>query len=155
MCMTLPRFFCSCMRTSFLLLCIHTFSHSATFYLHLHTFFSLFFGASARSSHYIRSGTHCRHIITARVGLRPGTTFSTLCVCDVFQAFSKLVHEPVGGNLCQYCCYRGLRVASFLPDTYRLDREEERAEFTRVYSSGELWICKPTGANQVRGLCTS
>ena len=73
----------------------------------------------------------------------------------MFQAFSKLVHEPVGVNLCQYCCYRGLRVASFLPDTYRLDREEERAEFTRVYSSGELWICKPTGANQVRGLCTS
>ncbi|CAI8024141.1 Protein polyglycylase TTLL10 [Geodia barretti] len=47
---------------------------------------------------------------------------------------------------------RGLRVASFLPDTYRLDREEERAEFTRVYSSGELWICKPTGANQGKGI---
>ena len=40
-------------------------------------------------------------------------------------------------------------MASFLPETYRLDREDERSEFTRVYTSGELWICKPTGANQV------
>ena len=45
---------------------------------------------------------------------------------------------------------RGTRVSSFLPETYRLDKEDEKSEFIEVYSSGELWICKPTGANQVQ-----
>ena len=40
-------------------------------------------------------------------------------------------------------------MSSFLPETYRLDKEDERSEFMKVYSSGDLWICKPTGANQV------
>ena len=44
---------------------------------------------------------------------------------------------------------RGTRVSSFLPETYRLDKEDERSEFIGVYCSGDLWICKPTGANQV------
>ena len=46
---------------------------------------------------------------------------------------------------------RGARVNSFLPETYRLDKADERSEFTKIYCSDELWICKPTGANQVRG----
>lgn len=45
--------------------------------------------------------------------------------------------------------YRGTKVSTFLPETYRLDRDNERTEFNKVYSSGDVWICKPTGANQV------
>ena len=45
---------------------------------------------------------------------------------------------------------RGARVSSFLPETYRLDKEDEKSEFIGAYCSGDLWICKPTGANQVQ-----
>ena len=44
---------------------------------------------------------------------------------------------------------RDTRVSSFLPETYCLDKEDERSKFIGVYCSGDLWICKPTGANQV------
>ena len=46
---------------------------------------------------------------------------------------------------------RGVKPSSFLPETYRLDKDNELSEFNRVYCCGDLWICKPTGANQVAG----
>lgn len=59
------------------------------------------------------------------------------------------------------------KLDSFVPETYRMDVANERQEFLKSFqgmwirlstvrcqliesiSEGELWICKPTGANQV------
>ncbi|XP_003385337.1 PREDICTED: protein polyglycylase TTLL10-like [Amphimedon queenslandica] len=45
-----------------------------------------------------------------------------------------------------------LPVHQIIPETYRLDIQSEREEFFKIYVEDELWICKPTGANQGKGI---
>lgn len=45
-----------------------------------------------------------------------------------------------------------LRMDSFVPQTYRMDVPNEKEEFLRNYKEADLWICKPTGANQGKGI---
>ncbi|XP_069466185.1 inactive polyglycylase TTLL10 [Ambystoma mexicanum] len=47
---------------------------------------------------------------------------------------------------------RILRIEEFFPETFRLDLREERDIFLTFYKDGQLWICKPTGMNQGRGI---
>lgn len=41
---------------------------------------------------------------------------------------------------------------TFIPQTYRLDIREERADFFNSYTDGEVWISKPTAANRGIGI---
>jgi len=43
-------------------------------------------------------------------------------------------------------------LSDFFMETYILKNQEERKEFTRIYKSGELWISKPSGRNQGKGI---
>jgi hypothetical protein len=45
-----------------------------------------------------------------------------------------------------------LVVDDIIPLTYRLDIASEREEFFQNYKDGDQWICKPTGANQGKGI---
>ncbi|OWF40312.1 Protein polyglycylase TTLL10 [Mizuhopecten yessoensis] len=45
-----------------------------------------------------------------------------------------------------------LRFTDFVPETYRLDEAKDKEEFLKMYQDGELWICKPTGLNQGKGI---
>jgi len=50
---------------------------------------------------------------------------------------------------------RKCRVANyqdFFPETYRLDVKDDRENFFKVYKPGEIWISKPTGMNQGKGI---
>ncbi|XP_069097205.1 inactive polyglycylase TTLL10 [Pleurodeles waltl] len=47
---------------------------------------------------------------------------------------------------------RILRLEDFFPETFRLDLKEERNAFLAFYKDPQLWICKPTGMNQGRGI---
>ncbi|XP_064611036.1 uncharacterized protein LOC135475177 [Liolophura sinensis] len=45
-----------------------------------------------------------------------------------------------------------LRMNDFVPETYRLDEKNDRETFLNTYKEGEIWICKPTGLNQGKGI---
>ncbi|XP_041378081.1 uncharacterized protein LOC121390355 [Gigantopelta aegis] len=45
-----------------------------------------------------------------------------------------------------------LKMAEFVPETYRLDSTTDREAFLQVYQDDETWICKPTGMNQGKGI---
>ncbi|XP_069113097.1 protein polyglycylase TTLL10-like [Argopecten irradians] len=45
-----------------------------------------------------------------------------------------------------------LRFTDFVPETYRLDEAKDKEEFLKIYKEGEMWICKPTGLNQGKGI---
>ncbi|CAH1775899.1 unnamed protein product [Owenia fusiformis] len=45
-----------------------------------------------------------------------------------------------------------LKMNSFVPETYKLDRKADVEAFIETYKEGEIWICKPTGANQGKGI---
>ncbi|XP_060115578.1 inactive polyglycylase TTLL10 [Heteronotia binoei] len=45
-----------------------------------------------------------------------------------------------------------LRMEEFFPETFRLDTKDERELFFEVYREPHIWICKPTGWNQGRGI---
>ncbi|XP_043919526.1 inactive polyglycylase TTLL10 [Protopterus annectens] len=45
-----------------------------------------------------------------------------------------------------------LKLEDFFPETYRMDIKEERQYFFAIYKEKQLWICKPTGLNQGRGI---
>lgn len=45
-----------------------------------------------------------------------------------------------------------LKFCDFFPETYRLDEKSNKDIFLDVYKDGELWICKPTGLNQGKGI---
>ncbi|XP_060074417.1 tubulin glycylase 3A-like [Ylistrum balloti] len=45
-----------------------------------------------------------------------------------------------------------LRFSDFVPETYRLDEAKDKEEFLKIYQEGEMWICKPTGLNQGKGI---
>ncbi|XP_033764220.1 protein polyglycylase TTLL10-like isoform X2 [Pecten maximus] len=45
-----------------------------------------------------------------------------------------------------------LRFTDFVPETYRLDEAKDKEEFLKIYQDGEMWICKPTGLNQGKGI---
>ncbi|CAG5125033.1 unnamed protein product [Candidula unifasciata] len=45
-----------------------------------------------------------------------------------------------------------LRMADFVPETYKLDDKVDREKFIQEYKDGETWICKPTGMNQGKGI---
>ncbi|XP_060575183.1 probable beta-tubulin polyglutamylase isoform X1 [Ruditapes philippinarum] len=45
-----------------------------------------------------------------------------------------------------------LKMTEFHPETYRLDDKTDREEFLRTYKESEIWICKPTGLNQGKGI---
>ena len=44
------------------------------------------------------------------------------------------------------------RVSDIFMETYQLDKPEEYTAFKNTYTSGELWICKPCGKNQGKGI---
>uniref|UniRef100_H2ZJA2 Tubulin--tyrosine ligase-like protein 9 n=1 Tax=Ciona savignyi TaxID=51511 RepID=H2ZJA2_CIOSA len=48
--------------------------------------------------------------------------------------------------------HRIMRYQDFIPETYRLDIRDDREAFFEVYVDGELWISKPTGMNQGKGI---
>ncbi|XP_052083344.1 protein polyglycylase TTLL10-like isoform X3 [Mytilus californianus] len=45
-----------------------------------------------------------------------------------------------------------LKFNDFFPETYRLDEKNNKDIFLEVYQDGEMWICKPTGLNQGKGI---
>ncbi|CAK8697990.1 uncharacterized protein LOC143449276 [Clavelina lepadiformis] len=45
-----------------------------------------------------------------------------------------------------------MRYQDFLPESYRLDVKDEREMFFDNYVDGEIWISKPTGLNQGKGI---
>ncbi|XP_076451804.1 uncharacterized protein LOC143287581 isoform X3 [Babylonia areolata] len=45
-----------------------------------------------------------------------------------------------------------LKMADFVPETYKLDEKVDRATFLGLYQEGEIWICKPVGMNQGKGI---
>ncbi|KAK3105402.1 hypothetical protein FSP39_024394 [Pinctada imbricata] len=45
-----------------------------------------------------------------------------------------------------------LRFIDFVPETYRLDEKHDRETFLEKYKDREMWICKPTGMNQGKGI---
>nr|XP_026693357.1 uncharacterized protein LOC100186709 isoform X1 [Ciona intestinalis] len=47
---------------------------------------------------------------------------------------------------------RIMRYQDFIPETYRLDVKDDREAFFETYVDGELWISKPTGMNQGKGI---
>ncbi|CAN2388257.1 Tubulin tyrosine ligase-like family [Pristimantis euphronides] len=47
---------------------------------------------------------------------------------------------------------RVLKMADFFPETVRLDVKDEAEAFLATYQDGQIWICKPTGLNQGRGI---
>lgn len=47
---------------------------------------------------------------------------------------------------------RVMRYRDFFPESYRLDVREDRDNFFHAYKDGEIWISKPTGLNQGRGI---
>ncbi|MBN3307334.1 TTL10 polyglycylase, partial [Amia calva] len=48
--------------------------------------------------------------------------------------------------------HRCLTMEEFFPETFRMDLREEREAFFAQYEEGQVWICKPTGLNQGRGI---
>ncbi|CAD5119623.1 unnamed protein product [Dimorphilus gyrociliatus] len=40
----------------------------------------------------------------------------------------------------------------FTPETFRVDDMKEREKFFQEYKEGDIWICKPTGTNQGKGI---
>ncbi|XP_060575179.1 protein polyglycylase TTLL10-like isoform X2 [Ruditapes philippinarum] len=45
-----------------------------------------------------------------------------------------------------------LRMSDFHPETYKLDEKSDRELFLEVYKDNEMWICKPVGMNQGKGI---
>ncbi|KAK7469563.1 hypothetical protein BaRGS_00036411, partial [Batillaria attramentaria] len=45
-----------------------------------------------------------------------------------------------------------LKMSDFVPETYKLDERNDRATFLNNYKDGEIWICKPVGMNQGKGI---
>ncbi|XP_045161699.2 protein polyglycylase TTLL10-like isoform X1 [Mercenaria mercenaria] len=45
-----------------------------------------------------------------------------------------------------------LRMSDFHPETYKLDEKSDRDLFLEVYKDNEMWICKPVGMNQGKGI---
>ncbi|XP_062871517.1 protein polyglycylase TTLL10 [Trichomycterus rosablanca] len=53
--------------------------------------------------------------------------------------------------------FRRLKMEEFFPETFRMDIKDERETFFNQYEEfcsdkGNMWICKPTGLNQGRGI---
>jgi hypothetical protein len=61
-------------------------------------------------------------------------------------------------SLRDYCQAKGKRARSsfelseFVPETYKLDLRSEREAFYAAFKDGDIWICKPTGLNQGKGI---
>ncbi|KAK3594973.1 hypothetical protein CHS0354_019895 [Potamilus streckersoni] len=45
-----------------------------------------------------------------------------------------------------------LKMSEFIPETYKLDEKNDRETFLELYKDNEVWICKPTGMNQGKGI---
>lgn len=45
-----------------------------------------------------------------------------------------------------------LKMSEFIPETYKLDEKTDRTNFLSVFKEGEVWICKPVGMNQGKGI---
>eukprot|EP00050_Salpingoeca_kvevrii_P003570 m.227467 g.227467 ORF g.227467 m.227467 type:complete len:733 (-) comp10851_c3_seq2:20-2218(-) len=45
-----------------------------------------------------------------------------------------------------------LPMSEFVPETYKVDDPRERREFFKVADTSPVWICKPTGMNQGKGI---
>ncbi|XP_064424002.1 uncharacterized protein TTLL10 [Latimeria chalumnae] len=45
-----------------------------------------------------------------------------------------------------------LKLDDFFPETFRMDLKDERESFFALSNEGQVWICKPTGMNQGRGI---
>ncbi|XP_075958196.1 protein polyglycylase TTLL10 [Anarhichas minor] len=48
--------------------------------------------------------------------------------------------------------HRRLKMEEFIPTTFRMDVREEREAFFAHNNESHMWICKPTGLNQGRGI---
>ncbi|XP_064642143.1 uncharacterized protein LOC135496646 isoform X2 [Lineus longissimus] len=44
------------------------------------------------------------------------------------------------------------KMTDIIPETYNLDERNDREAFYETYQEGEMWICKPTGLNQGKGI---
>ncbi|NWH57010.1 TTL10 polyglycylase, partial [Geococcyx californianus] len=47
---------------------------------------------------------------------------------------------------------RLLKMEEFFPESFRLDVEDERNAFFKLCKEEQIWICKPSGSNQGRGI---
>ncbi|XP_074538075.1 protein polyglycylase TTLL10 isoform X2 [Halichoeres trimaculatus] len=80
-------------------------------------------------------------VLTTKIGL--------LSSLREFERFSSKINHGPG--------LRRLKMEEFIPTTFRLDvRQEREAFFTQEEgvskNEGHMWICKPTGMNQGRGI---
>ncbi|XP_071498782.1 uncharacterized protein [Diadema antillarum] len=49
-------------------------------------------------------------------------------------------------------CTLGLRMEEFFPESFILDLKPDREAFFETFKEGEIWICKPNGMNQGKGI---
>ncbi|XP_055044893.2 protein polyglycylase TTLL10 [Misgurnus anguillicaudatus] len=63
-------------------------------------------------------------------------------------------YERVSSKVNYGCGNRGMKMEDFFPVTYRMDMKEERDAFFNGVcdDKSSMWICKPTGLNQGRGI---
>ncbi|XP_058516736.1 inactive polyglycylase TTLL10 [Ochotona princeps] len=78
-------------------------------------------------------------LLTTKIGL--------LSALREYARVSSKIHQPAP---CLQA--KALRMEEFFPETYRLDMREEREAFCTLFRESQLWICKPTAANQGRGI---
>ncbi|CAF0881042.1 unnamed protein product [Adineta steineri] len=45
-----------------------------------------------------------------------------------------------------------LTLNEFVPETYKLDEKNDRDAFFNIHKPGDVWICKPSGLNQGKGI---
>uniref|UniRef100_A0A3B1K319 Tubulin tyrosine ligase like 10 n=1 Tax=Astyanax mexicanus TaxID=7994 RepID=A0A3B1K319_ASTMX len=80
-------------------------------------------------------------ILTTKIGLLN-------CLREYERVSSKIIHRPG---------FRRMKMDEFFPDTFRMDVKDEREAFFAQQEGlnagkGNMWICKPTGLNQGRGI---
>ncbi|XP_022786949.1 uncharacterized protein LOC111327109 isoform X2 [Stylophora pistillata] len=75
------------------------------------------------------------NLLTTKLGL--------LCSLEEYQR----VQEKMAKNKLKF------PMSEFVPETHKLMNATEKAKFVNeVYKDGEIWICKPTGMNQGKGI---
>uniref|UniRef100_A0A3B3ZSM1 Uncharacterized protein n=1 Tax=Periophthalmus magnuspinnatus TaxID=409849 RepID=A0A3B3ZSM1_9GOBI len=86
------------------------------------------------------------NVLTTKIGL--------LSSLREYERVSSKVKHGQGIRFLWFWCFfcRRLQMDEFIPTTYRMDMREEREAFFSLQEGRHMWICKPTGLNQGRGI---
>ncbi|XP_041479461.1 protein polyglycylase TTLL10-like [Lytechinus variegatus] len=80
---------------------------------------------------------NCGAILATKTGL-----FNTL------REYERVCDRTRGGGRSKF----GLRLQEFFPESYILDLKADRDAFFEIFKEGEIWISKPNGMNQGKGI---